>query len=209
MATTNYNLYLFEGTSVFNPLTEINPNMETIDATMKTNAELASAANSLANTANEKAITAENSFNEFVESQNETTLGALIVSMGTYLSKYSPVFNNNTVTARKAKIGNSQLVAVYGQCAISYTGSPTASELLNMGGLVLQNLAQTFNISSGVRTFHNVAMYRYYGTNGANIYPLDMIVSADRTYLGVLTPNAYTPATNSSVYIDMQALLLV
>ena len=127
--------------------------------------------------------------------------------LSAYLSSYSPVFSANDVDMRTITIGNLKFLNIYGGIAISYTGTPDISNVLNVALLPLNNIYTMFGIATG-REFYNVGQLCVPLSDGnTRIIPINIISDGSSAKLSLPVGSTDTMQNTTAVTAFFQCML--
>lgn len=174
--TTHYDLPQWIGTDKPTFLGDLNGAFATIDTQLYTAVTNAKNANNNASSAAGAVSDMQNDVNDLKTWQGTAssaitglqkqvsninpTIGSqtqLISGLGNLLSSNSPSITSNTSYERLITIGSLKLLNMYGVIAVSYTGSPVGSSVMNaIPSVVLSNVYSKYSIDT-TRIFYNIA----------------------------------------------------
>ena len=225
--TTHYDLPQWIGTDKPTFLGDLNGAFSTIDTqlyTAVTNAEnannnatsAAGAVNNMQNDVNNLKTWQTAASSAISGLQNSVTGLTPVISsasklftgqLSTYLSSYSPVFSANDVNMRTITIDNLKFLNIYGGIAISYTGTPAISDVLNVALLTLNNIYTMFNIATG-REFYNVGQLCVPLSDGnTRIIPINIISDGSSAKLSLPVGSTDTMQNTTEVTAFFQCML--
>lgn len=227
--TTHYDLPQWIGTDKPTFLGDLNGAFSTIDTnlyTAVTNAENAndnasSAAGAVGDMQNDVnalktwQTTASSAISGLQTQVNNIgpTIGSqtqLITGLGNLLSSNSPSISSNTSYERLITIGSLKLLNMYGVIAITYTGSPVGSSVLNaIPSVVLSNVYSKYSIDTS-RIFYNLATLDI-NDNESNPLSINLGIRNTSGNTQFLTTGYFsgTLQANHELYIRTQCLLVI
>lgn len=228
--TTHYDLPQWIGTDKPTFLGDFNSAFNKIDATMYTADNNATNAVNTANQANSTAGEANTAVQGLTETVNDNTAKITTVtnlanttaekvnnivqqsarnvcfSIGTYLSSFSPVVNQN-VNFSTITIGNAKFLSIYGVLDISYTGSPTSTDIaatnLIQGTQLFKNAVE--QMGTGTRRLNNIGTMIYPADGNTNSCPIDYR-SEQNSILRLSSIDGNVTA-NSNITFSVQAFI--
>ena len=225
--TTHYDLPQWIGTDKPTFLGDLNGAFSTIDTQLYTAVTNAENANNNASSAAGAVSNMQNDVNSLKKwqttassaisgLQNSVTGLTPVISsasklftgqLSTYLSSYSPVFATNNVNMRTITIGNLKFLNIYGGIAISYTGTPAISDVLNVALLPLNNIYTMFNIATG-REFYNVGQLCVPLSDGnTRIIPINIISDGSIAKLSLPVGSTDTMQNTTALTAFFQCML--
>lgn len=138
-----------------------------------------------------------------------TTTPSVAFDITTYLSKYSPVVNQN-VNYSTVKIGNATFLSIYGVLDISYTGTPSGNDIAatNLIAGTAQFKSAVEQMGTGSRRLNSIGNL-IYSIDGTQVsLPIDYR-SQQNAILRLGSIQSGTITANSNVTISVQGFLLL
>lgn len=234
--TTHYDLPQWIGTDKPTFLGDFNAAFNTIDATMYTADSNATNAVSTANQANSTAGEANTAVQSLTETVNDNTSKIVTVTnlanstankvnnlisltspiplltTGNYLSNYNPSEKINTVVYRTLELNDITLLNIYGQFNVSYTGTPSIHDIEAFSQLSISKSLNTLirqYVTSGSRTFYNIANFVYSNTTDNTRNITVGLLSNPTTIEFIRQESPEQPAANSSINFYFQNLIIL